>query len=283
MSILSGSLFSTRKDEYLKSDLVSLKSGNEDLAKKQDGIFFSGKSKLQFYHRQRNELNETLSRKHYSLLVFLFIIRESFNRMLSRLLINSGSTQEIYGVERQLRGEDGGRGGKNSIILSPNEHSSPYPPLSILTITRGTRVTMREIAYFSPGGGEIHSSIARIPTRNSVEKSSVQTISPRSKSKIGNFSKFSNRNLQKQFRFIHLFNIIASGYWNTFQIGCVKISHHKLTLQLLDPITIVYFGNRISSLVTVSQTTTRENISINNRIGVMKKDIRRNNEELGRG
>lgn len=34
MSILSGSLFSTRKDEYLKSDLVSLKSGNEDLAKK---------------------------------------------------------------------------------------------------------------------------------------------------------------------------------------------------------------------------------------------------------
>lgn len=58
---------------------------------------------------------------------------------------------------------------------NPNEHSSPYPPLSILTITRGTRVTMREIAYFSPGGGEIRESIARnLPSLgNSVEKSSV--------------------------------------------------------------------------------------------------------------
>lgn len=110
--------------------------------------------------------DETLRRKHYPLLVFPFISRESFNHMLS--LINRSTADphrrvEIYGVERQLRGENGGRGEKNSIILSPNEHSSPYPPLSILTITRGTRVTMREIAYFSPGGGQIRESIPRNP------------------------------------------------------------------------------------------------------------------------
>lgn len=70
---------------------------------------------------KRNELNQTLSRKHYPLLVFLFIYRGSFNHMLS--LINRSTADphtlvEIYGAERQLRGEDGGRGEKNSIILT---------------------------------------------------------------------------------------------------------------------------------------------------------------------
>lgn len=103
---------------------------------------------------------------------------------------------------------------------------------------------MREIAYFSPGGGEIRESIARnLPSLgNSVEKSSVV---------IEIFF------LEQNGKFIEtvlIYPLIYSrGQWNTFQIACKNIplrdrrSQANIIISIARSNKIVYFGDQISS------------------------------------